>query len=40
MTTERAYFDMALGAKVVDLSGLYFIDDLYKAGAVSEITVV
>jgi len=31
---------MALGSKVVDLCRLYFINDLHKAGTVSEVTIV
>ena len=35
-----AYFDVALGSKIVDLTRLNFINDLHKAGTVSEITIV
>lgn len=40
MVMRMAYFDVALGSKVVDLCRFYFINDLHKAGAVSEITIV
>lgn len=40
MIVKMAYFDVALGSEVIDLCGFYFINDLHKAGTVSEVTIV
>lgn len=37
---RRAYLDMALGTKIVDLCRLDFIDDFHQAGTVGEVTIV
>lgn len=37
---KMAYFDMALGSKVVDLCRFDFINDLHKASTVGEIAIV
>ena len=40
MIRKTAHLDVALGSEVVDLGRLHFIDDLYEAGTVGEVTIV
>ena len=34
------YLDVTLGSQVVNLCGLHFVDDLYQAGTVRQVTVM